>query len=355
MNKIRLAVLFGGVSSEYEVSLLSAQSILENLDTQKYDIYRVGITKDGRWRLLTGKIPCLSESNWESDENSVPVLLSPDRSIHGLVILDKEGPRTVSLDAIFPVLHGKNGEDGTVQGLFELAGIPYVGCGVLASAGCMDKEFTHTVLSQHGIPGAKWICIHEAEKLPLSSVITRLKEAGLDFPLFVKPANAGSSVGITKAHNEQELSAALVTAFHEDCKAIIEETIDGIEVECAVMGNDAPFASDAIGEIEPLRELYDYEGKYCDDTTALHIPARVPQEASERVRSLAVQAYRAMGCRGLARVDFFIRRSNGEVILNELNTLPGFTSISMYPKLFIHSSMSYSGLLDRLIAFALEG
>ena len=354
-KKIQLAVLFGGVSSEYEVSLMSAASILENLNAEKYAVSRVGITRDGRWRLFEGDLSLLKGEEWASPSCSVPAILSPDRGEHGLLIFREEGIERRRLDVLFPVLHGRNGEDGTVQGLFELSGIPYVGCGVLASAACMDKEFTHSILTLHGIPNARFIAVRrEAGETP-EQIEGRMQQQGIGYPVFVKPANAGSSVGISKVHGRPELMRALETAFSEDSrgKALIEETLVGVEAECAVIGNSHPAAAADVGEIEPLRELYDYEGKYCDDTTSLHIPARISPAAAAKMRETAVCAYALLGCEGLSRVDFFVLK-DGQVVLNEINTLPGFTSISMYPKLFCHGGMTYSGLLDRLIALAQE-
>lgn len=353
-EKIQLAVLFGGVSSEHEVSLMSAASILNHLDPEKYLISRVGITRDGRWLLFEGENSRMTGGQWEAPEYTVPAILSPDRADHGLLIFRGEQIERRHIDVVLPVLHGKNGEDGTVQGFCEIAGIPYVGCGVLASAACMDKEFTHSMLTLHGIPNARFIAVRQWEKETVQQLEGRMEQAGIAYPVFVKPANAGSSVGVSKAHDRQELLKALETAFKEDKKVLIEETLVGTEAECAVMGNLSPAAAADVGEIEPLRELYDYEGKYCDDTTALHIPARISPEAAQQMRSLAVRAYSLLGCRGLARVDFFVLKQGERVVLNELNTFPGFTHISMFPKLFCHGGMRYGELIDRLIAYARE-
>lgn len=353
-KKLDLLVLFGGVSSEHSVSLMSATSIISNLDSDKYNVLPLGITKTGRWLLFSGSTALIKSGAWENERLCSPAFLSPDRATHGLVVMGGDGPRVQNVDVIFPVLHGKNGEDGTVQGLFELCGIPYVGCGVLSSAVCMDKEFAHSMLTEAGVPNAKYICVREYERDNAPLIAERLAAAGIKYPLFVKPANAGSSVGISKAHNESELPEALSTALREDSKAIVEETLTGTEVECSVMGNEHPIASGAVGEIEPLRELYDYEGKYCDNTAALHIPARLPEGISEEIRRIAALAYKTLCCRGLARVDFFVLEGSGRVVLNELNTLPGFTDISMFPKLFCHDGMSYGELLNRLIGYAMQ-
>lgn len=348
----RVLVLFGGVSSEHEVSRMSACSILSNLDRERFTPITVGITKDGRWLHTTAAPTAIRDGSWEQEPGLCPAILSPDRSHKGLLLLDPSGTTTLPVDLVFPVLHGKNGEDGTIQGLCELCGIPYVGCGVLASAVCMDKEFTHLLLSKAGIATAQFVTVYREE--PIDAILSRLTAAGVSFPVFVKPANAGSSVGVSKANNAQDLSAALALGFLHDHKVLIEETLVGKEVECAVLGNRQPIAAGSIGEIEPLRALYDYEGKYCDDTTRLHIPARVSGEIALEVRRVAVEAYRLLGCRGLCRVDFFVLEPSGKVVLNELNTLPGFTDISMYPKLFCHDGISYAALLTRLIECGLN-
>ncbi|WP_040196442.1 D-alanine--D-alanine ligase family protein [Candidatus Soleaferrea massiliensis] len=350
MAKQTVAVIFGGVSSEYSVSLVSASSCLENIPKEKYDIIMLGITADGRWYLYDGPIDSIRNDSWQNEAYITPAVISPDRRVKGIVVFEKGGFREIQIDAAFPVLHGKNGEDGTIQGLFQLAGIPFVGCDMLSSAICMDKEYTHTVLSQAGIRNAKYMAVHRNEIGEFDRIETLLKEK-LCYPMFVKPANAGSSVGVSKAKDSAALKAALELAFRHDGKAIVEETIVGHEVECAVLGNDKPFAS-VIGEIESCNEFYDYEAKYVADSK-LQIPAKVDKTISDLVRDTAVKAYQALGCAGLSRVDFFITQDGG-VILNEVNTIPGFTSISMYPKMMQESGIPYGELLDRLIQFALE-
>lgn len=355
MNKTRVAVLFGGVSSEHEVSLLTAGSVLQNIDRELWEVLAVGITRDGQWFLCPGDISpaAVADGSWEKDPGIRHAILSPDREHHGLLLLDgKAGWQAARVDVIFPALHGRNGEDGTVQGLAGLAGIPCVGCGVLSSALCMDKDAAKVILTARGIPGAKWLraAREDRDDAALAAEI----EEKLGWPVFVKPARAGSSVGVSRADGPEALSAALDTAFGEDRKVIIEETIRGAEVECAVMGNFRdPFAAPDLGEIVPKRDLYDYEGKYLDGSTDLYIPARIPKAQAEAIRRGAVEAYRALGCTGLARVDFFATPDGG-YILNEVNTLPGFTGISMYPKLMTASGMGYSELLTRLIRLALE-
>lgn len=353
MNKQTVAVLFGGVSSEHEISRLSVTSVLNNIDTHRYTPVTVGITKDGRWLRYNGDVAKIADGAWEQEQkNLIPCVLSPDRAHHGLLLLHPDGRfEAMHIDVVFPVLHGKNGEDGTIQGLLEMAGIPYVGCNVIASANCMDKDIAKRLFTQAGIPNAHFIAVKKSDMADFDDIAQRV-ERELAYPAFVKPANAGSSVGVGRAENTAALRAALLEAFKEDSKVIIEETLRGAEVECAVMGNENPVASRVVGEIEPLRGLYDYDGKYRDGSTKLHIPARLSAAQTENVRVMAVKAYRALGCRGLARVDFFLMPSGA--VLNEINTMPGFTSISMYPKLFMQSGLTYSEILTKLITFALS-
>ena len=353
-HKTVVAVLFGGVSSEHEVSRLSVTSVLGNMDRQRYDVVAVGITKDGRWLCFDGDEALIAKGDWEKDTSHLaPCVLSPDTSHHGLLVQKGSSWEVVHVDIVFPVLHGKNGEDGTIQGLLEMAGIPYVGCGVAASANCMDKDIAKTILAASNVPVAKWITVPAEEFYDLDAVDAAITER-LGYPVFVKPANAGSSVGVSKAADKLQLRSALYEAFKQDSKVIIEETLKGAEVECAVMGNCQPKASTVIGEIVPKRDLYDYEGKYLDGSTDLYIPARVTPEQTDLVRTLAVRAYSLLGCAGLARVDFFASADGKGVVLNELNTLPGFTSISMYPKLFMASGMTYPQIIDKLIQLGFD-
>ena len=352
MNKIRVAVLFGGVSSEHEVSVVSATSVLNNISKEKYDITMIGITKDGRWLEYTGDIADIASMKWENEPARTAVI-SPDHSHHGLILLDGSNVEIRPIDVFFPVLHGKNGEDGTIQGLFELANIPYVGCDLISSANCMDKALTHTILEDAGIPMAKWDCVTLRDMENFDELAEKM-EAHLGYPMFVKPANAGSSVGVSKAKDRAQLKEACYVALKEDRKAIVEEFIDGREVENAVLGNEAPEASHVCGEITPLVEFYTYDAKYNDASTELHLPAKISDELNAEIRRTAEKAYSAIGCSGLSRVDFFVKRDGSGIILNEINTLPGFTSISMYPKLREASGEAYPVLLDKLIALALE-
>ncbi len=352
---MKLAVLFGGISSEHEISCLSAASILRNLDRTKYEIYAVGITRDGAWRYCpTCDVERIENGSWERMADLVPALLPPDRGVHGLVLLREGAAETVRLDCVFPVLHGAGGEDGTVQGLLELAGIPYVGCGVAASANSMDKSITKVLVETTGVRQAKYYLAlrHDFERGAEGVVRAAAEQLG-SLPVFVKPCSQGSSVGVAKADNMLELAAGLTEAFALDDKVLVEEFIDGHEVECAVLGNREPVAS-TVGEIAPTQEFYTFDAKYKDESSKLYIPAHITERQIETVRRNALRVYRALGCRGLARVDFFVTHADGEVVFNELNSIPGFTSISMYPKLFDYEGVRYPELLDRLISFAWE-
>lgn len=351
MSRQRLGILFGGASSEHEVSLVSGASVIRNVPLDRYDVVMIGITRDGRWYHYTGDAARIPDGSWEK-ENCTPAAISPDRSVHGLVVFHPEGVEKIFLDAVFPVLHGKNGEDGTMQGLLELAGIPCVGCGTLASAACMDKTVTRTLLEQAGIDGVKWEKVLYYEMDQFEKIENRIRER-LGYPVFVKPANAGSSVGISKACDKASLMKAFEKAFAHDRKIIVEEAVIGDEVECAVLGNDDPFVSE-LGEIVPEAEFYDYDAKYKDGTTALYIPARIEPEAARQVKAAARKAFLALGCSGFARVDFFVRKSDRKVLLNEPNTIPGFTDISMYPKLMEHSGVPYPALIHKLVQLAIE-
>jgi D-alanine-D-alanine ligase len=325
-RRVRVAVLVGGRSSEHDISVASARSVLEALDPERYDTVSVEIGRDGRWELGTGENGTTAET--------LPVPTSKVPATLGEV------------DVVFPVLHGPFGEDGTVQGLLELAGVPYVGAGVLGSALAMDKDVFKAVMRDRGIPVTRNITIREGGK----------PQNPFGFPVFVKPARLGSSVGISKARDEEELAAAVELAFQHDEKVLVEEFVDGLEVECGVLGNEHPEAS-LPGEIDSHgfsgADWYDYSAKYEEGGMDLVIPPRLPEETNERVRQLAVQAFVAGECEGMARVDFFVR-PGGEVLVNELNTIPGFTATSVYAKLFEASGLPYPQLVDRLVQLALE-
>ena len=349
MQKKRIAVIFGGKSSEHEISRISASYVISKIPEDKYDIL-IGITKDGRWLMYSGDIQKISDGSWENDAGNRTAFISPDPSIGGITVITDSGCEIIKIDCVFPVLHGKNGEDGTIQGLFELAEIPYVGCGVLGSADCMDKIVTNIILDYAGIEQADFTWFYSADYFKNPDKYISETEKKLEYPVFVKPANAGSSVGVSKAANREELKSAVVKASGEDGRILIEENITGKEVECAVLGNDEPFAS-VPGQI--AAEFYDYDAKYNSSESKLFIPAQISEELMEQVRKTAVQAYRILGCTGLSRVDFFVT-DDGRVLLNEINTLPGFTSISMYPKLMDASGIGGNDLTERLIELAFE-
>jgi D-alanine-D-alanine ligase len=354
-KRLRVLLLFGGRSGEHEVSLQSAASVFHALDKNKYDVVPVGITKEGRW--LAGLTPDeVLERGFGA--SSCPVVLQPEPTRSGLLLLDEKKAALCQgleepIQVVFPVLHGTFGEDGCVQGLLELAGLPYVGSGVLGSALAMDKILMKTVFARHGFPQARFIGLMRWEwQQAAAEVISRLEEE-IGYPCFVKPANLGSSVGVSKARNREELSRALGEAALYDRKIIVEENIEGREIELSVLGNNLPEVS-VPGEIIPSNEFYDYEAKYLSGSSQLIIPADLPDPVVARLQELAKEAFLALDCAGMVRADFFVRRSDNQVFINEVNTIPGFTKISMYPKLWEASGLKYLDLLDRLIQLALE-
>ena len=355
-DKISLMVMFGGVSSEHEVSCVSAASVLEHIDRDKYDIRAIGITKEGNWYLTGSPVSDIADGSWQENEGNRRAFPVPDRSVGGIMVEAGEGRfETLKVDVVFPVLHGKNGEDGTMQGLLQLAGIPFVGSETTASAASMDKAITKAMIEQSGVVDqADCIVTHKSTYAndPQAEEKRITDYFGGDFPLFVKPANAGSSVGISKVKEAGELSKALETAFAEDSKVLAERAVTGREIEVAVLGNSEPRAS-CIGEIFAANEFYDYNAKYENSMSHTAIVRDLPAEKEREIRDKAVKVYETMGCKGLARIDFFLEEG-GRVVLNELNTLPGFTSISMYPKLWEESGLPYDRLIDELIALALE-
>ena len=330
-RRIRVAVIAGGRSSEHDISIASARSVIEALDPDRYETTAIEIGKSGRWELGASS-SALLESPAGSSAETLPV------------VADSAAPAQAlgQIDVAMPILHGPFGEDGTVQGLLELAGVPYVGAGVAASALCMDKDLFKAVLRDRGIPVARNVTLRNGDA----------PEHPFSYPVFVKPARLGSSVGISKVHDESELEPAVAIARRHDDKVLIEELLDGIEVECGVLGNRDPIAS-VVGEIVAHAEWYDYSAKYDDGGMDLIIPARIPPETAERVRAIAVESFVATECEGMARVDLFAT-SAGEVVVNEINTIPGFTATSVYAKLFEASGISYGELLDRLVELALE-
>ena len=353
MKKLSVCILFGGVSPEHEVSLRSAESVLNNIDKEKYNIFPVGITKDGDWILFGGKdYSDLPSGRWMKHPDNRRAAISPVRG-QGLLRFEKDCVVRERIDVVFPVLHGENGEDGAMQGLLQLAGIPYVGPHVSASAVSMDKTLTKLVADQAGIPQADWALVRRQETgSQMDNTLSSL-EKKFSYPMFVKPAGTGSSVGVSKAADREALAAALLEAARFDDKILVEEFIYGREVEVAVMGNKSPVAS-VCGEIDSGADFYDYEAKYITDTSVAYVPARIPEDVAEQVREAAVRVYKAIGCQGLSRVDFFVTFRENRVVFNEINTLPGFTSISMYPKLFDASGIPYSQLIDELLRLAQE-
>lgn len=351
--KLSVCVLFGGMSPEHEVSLRSAESILNNIDHNKYNVFPVGITKEGDWIHYTGKdYSLLPSGEWKNYPENRRATISPVRG-QGLLTFEGDCVVRERIDVVFPVLHGENGEDGTIQGLLQLAGIPYVGPHVSASAVAMDKTLTKLVADQAKIPQAAWELVRRNEvNGHLDAVISQL-ENRFAYPMFVKPAGTGSSVGVSKASDREMLGKGLLAAAAFDDKILVEEFINGKEIEVAVMGNDNPVAS-VCGEIDSGAEFYDYDAKYVTDTSIAYVPARISEDIAEQVRDMAVRVYQAIGCQGLSRVDFFVTHEDERVILNEINTLPGFTSISMYPKLFAASGIPYSQLIDELLRLAVE-
>ena len=351
----KVLVIFGGASSEHDVSVVSANSVIKNIPDDKYETVMLGITKDGQWFKYTGDPELLINDIWAEDtDNCTPAMISPNRKDHSILVFTKNGVEKEYIDVVFPVLHGKNGEDGTIQGYLQLAGIPYVGCDCVSSGICMDKELTNIMTDAAGFPQAKWLGVKRYEYKINSDEILKQAEEKLGYPIFVKPANAGSSVGISKATDLDSLKKAVETAFEHDEKLVFEEGIDGHEVECAVMGNDGELFASIPGEIVPCNDFYDYEAKYIAGTSKLNIPAEIGEEKLEEVREAAKKVYGFLGCSGLARVDFFVRKSDGLVMLNEPNTIPGFTSISMYSKMMEKSGIPYSELIDKLLTLAQE-
>lgn len=349
MQKKRIAVIFGGNSTEYEVSLQSAFAVLENINTDKFDIIPVGITRSGEWYYYTGKKEKISNNTWYEDgENLSPVVVSQNRSVRGFLDLSREKYRVIEVDLVFPVLHGKNGEDGTLQGMFELAGIPVVGCDTLSSALCMDKDRAHKLVSLAGITVPKSVTFKRCNREKV------WKEAEKDFkyPLFVKPVRSGSSFGITKVTEKRELDAAVELAFEHDAEVIIEETVDGFEVGCAVLGIDE-LTVGRVDEIELSRGFFDYTEKYTLKSSKIYMPARIDAEEEKRIQEAAVTIYRALGCSGFARVDMFYTPS-GEIVFNEVNTIPGFTSHSRYPNMMKGIGLSFAQMLDKLTGLYTE-
>jgi D-alanine-D-alanine ligase len=358
-RKLRIGIVFGGRSGEHEVSVASARSIMAAIDRSRYEVVPVAIARSGQWLAGVGPqaLAAPNEALAVTEDASPAAEAGTAIEIAGFARLPQVQSSGATglgdIDVIFPVLHGTYGEDGALQGMLEMAGLPYVGCGVLGSALGMDKEKAKLLFQAAGLPTVPGIIVFRAEvERDPEAVIMQIAER-FGYPVFVKPANLGSSVGVSKAHEADELRGALALAARYDRKLVVEQAIDCREIECAVLGNDDPQAS-VVGEIVPSKEFYDYEAKYLDGASRLIIPAPIPDETAEAIRRMAVTAFRALDLSGLARVDFFLDRATGRVYLNEVNTMPGFTEISMYPKLWEASGLPYPQLISRLIELAIE-
>lgn len=344
--KPTIAILFGGASPEYAVSLQSAAAVIAHIDSRYYDIILLGIDRSGRWFLYEGDIQHIRDDTWQEQECCRSAIVSPDRGTHGILVLDGQAPRTLRLDACLPVLHGSNGEDGTVQGLLELAGVPIIGCGSASSAICMDKDAAHTLVASAGI------AVPRGCTLSRPGDIERAREAAaaIGYPLIVKPLRGGSSLGISVVHRDEELAAALHTAEAYDQRVLLEEMIEGIEVGCAILGWDDRTLAGRVDEIELRGDFFDFYEKYHLDTARIHMPARIDTDQEEAVRHTALRIYQLLGCSGFARVDMFLRK-DGSLLFNEVNTIPGFTEHSRYPHMLAGIGLSFA----EVIAYLLKG
>src|SRR6266478_345500 len=359
MKKLRVGILFGGRSGEHEVSLLSAASVFSAIDKGKFEVVPIGITKEGRWLTAADAERLLQGKGFGESASKAHLRAGDPEATPGAAVLARGvSDRAINVDIIFPVLHGTFGEDGTIQGLLELADIPYVGAGVLGSAAGMDKDIMKSLFRAAGLPIVKHVTFLRGAWEDEPKKVHKFVEKNLKYPVFVKPANLGSSVGISKAHNREELGPAIEEAAKFDRKIVIEESVGGKrhkarEIECSVLGNDKPQAS-VPGEIVPCKEFYDYNAKYLEEGSTLVIPAKLTRSEAKKVQELAIRAFQAVDCSGLARVDFLMDAKTRKIYLNEINTMPGFTSISMYPKLWAASGVSYPELIGRLIQLGLE-
>ncbi len=344
----RIAVIFGGHSSEYEVSLQSAFSVLQNMNENKFEVFPVGITREGEWYHYTGGLEQIRDNSWaEEKENLHSVAVSQSRPAPGFLVFDGDGCRRIPVDLVLPVLHGRNGEDGTLQGLFELAGIPVAGCGTLSSALCMDKDRAHKLVGLAGIAVPKAVAFRQADQ---EAACRKVKES-LSCPLFVKPLRAGSSLGITRITKMQELFSAVEFAFTYDTEVIVEEEVDGSEVGCAILGDEV-LTVGRVDEVALSGSFFDYTEKYTLQSSRIYMPARVERKTEERIQETAMAIYRTLGCSGFARVDMFYT-SSGEIVFNEVNTIPGFTSHSRYPNMMKGIGLSFTEVLDKLLSLYL--
>ena len=348
-NKLTVAVVFGGQSSEHSVSCVSGVTVMKALNPEKYDVVLIGITKEGRW-LLADSIEDVESGAWR--KSHVNAIISPDANDHGLILVEDGKVTKKRIDVAFPILHGMYGEDGTIQGLFELANIPYVGCGVLASSVSMDKWYTKIVVDDLDIRQAKYVPINHIDMRNIENCVAKV-EAKLDYPVFVKPSKAGSSVGVNKASDAEELKAALTEALKHDIHILVEETIVGREIECAVLGGYEPIASD-VGEVLSAEDFYTFDAKYNNQESKTDLHPTFPEGKMEEVRAAAIKIFKALDGFGCSRVDFFMENETNEIVFNEINTMPGFTSISMYPMLWREKGLETSALVDRMIETAFE-
>lgn len=349
MSKKKIAVIFGGQSSEHEVSCVSATTIISNINKDYYDIAIIGITKEGRW-LKVDSIEEIESGQWKNSKKTA--IISPDTKQGGIVIIEDSKVVIEKVDVIFPTLHGMYGEDGTIQGLFELSKIPYVGCGVLASSISMDKVYTKIIVDNIGIRQAKYVAVRKSELSNMDDMVIKI-ESILDYPVFVKPSNAGSSVGISKAYNKEELVKALLLAAEHDRKILVEETINGREIECSILGGREPKAS-GVGEILSAADFYDYDAKYNNTQSKTVITPDLPEGIEKKVQEYAVEIFKAVDGYGLSRVDFFLEKDTNEIVFSEINTLPGFTTISMFPMLWESKGVGKPQLVEKLIQSALN-
>ncbi len=347
--KKTVLILFGGESTEHEVSRISAYNVINGIDKEKYNLVVIGITKSGNWFLYEGDYEKVKDGSWESEDNK-EAFISPSKSHGGIVVINKDGSISkIKIDICFPVLHGKNGEDGTLQGLLELSGINFVGGKTLSMAMCMDKVMTKIVLEKNNIPQTPYFFLRKGE-----DITEKLTQSNMSFPLFVKPVNAGSSIGASKASDINEFEKSVADAFLYDNKVLVEKNINCREIEVAVMGNNE-LRTAGPGEIISDAEFYDYDTKYItNENVGYKIPADITKEQTALIKEYAKKAYKALECRSLSRVDFFIDKDTGEIYLNEINTLPGFTNISMYPKLFLSEGVEYKELIDLLLETSIE-
>lgn len=344
MQKIKIAVIFGGNSTEYEVSLQSSSAVLENMDRNKYDVIPIGITRDGDWYHYMGSIKNIQNNTWHQDKmNLIPIVVSPSPSVKGFLEFTKDNWHIEKIDLAFPILHGKNGEDGTVQGLFELAKIPIVGCNSLSSALCMDKDRAHKLVSLAGIKVPKSVSFN---RFHLKNARKEI-ETAFTYPLFVKPVRAGSSFGITRITSPKQLDHSIELAFKHDTEVIVEEAVDGFEVGCAILGNDT-LLTGRVDEIELSNGFFDYTEKYTLKSSKIHMPARINPTVEKRIQETAITIYKTLGCCGFARVDMFYT-PGGDIVFNEVNTIPGFTSHSRYPNMMKGIGLSFSEMLNQLI------